>query len=66
MRFVQGLGAAIVVPPALSIVMNMFPEGAERNRALGAWGADVPIGAAARALAPRVVPETARHRAAAL
>jgi EmrB/QacA subfamily drug resistance transporter len=39
MRFLQGLGAAIVLPAALSIVMNMFPEGAERNKALGAWGA---------------------------
>ncbi len=39
MRCVQGLGAAIVLPAALSIVMNMFPEGAERNKALGAWGA---------------------------
>jgi EmrB/QacA subfamily drug resistance transporter len=39
MRAVQGLGAAIVVPAALSIVMNMFDEGAERNKALGLWGA---------------------------
>ena len=39
MRGVQGLGAAIVLPAALSIVMNMFPEGPERNKALGAWGA---------------------------
>src|SRR6202451_3680685 len=39
MRCVQGLGAAIVLPAALSIVMNMFPEGAERNKALGSWGA---------------------------
>ncbi len=38
MRGIQGLGAAIVLPAALSIVMNMFPEGAERNKALGAWG----------------------------
>jgi EmrB/QacA subfamily drug resistance transporter len=38
MRGVQGLGAAIVLPAALSIVMNIFPEGAERNKALGAWG----------------------------
>jgi EmrB/QacA subfamily drug resistance transporter len=38
MRGVQGLGAAIVLPAALSIVMNMFQEGAERNKALGAWG----------------------------
>src|SRR5262249_15534053 len=43
MRGVQGLGAAIVLPAALSIVMNMFPEGAERNEALGIWGG---IGAA--------------------
>jgi EmrB/QacA subfamily drug resistance transporter len=39
MRCVQGVGAAIVLPAALSIVMNMFPEGAERNKALGVWGA---------------------------
>jgi EmrB/QacA subfamily drug resistance transporter len=38
MRGVQGLGAAIVLPAALSIVMNMFKEGAERNKALGIWG----------------------------
>jgi EmrB/QacA subfamily drug resistance transporter len=86
MRCLEGLGAAIVLPAALSIVMNMFPEGAERNKALGAWGAigasgatvgvmagglltryvgweyifylNVPIGAAALALAPRIVPES--------
>jgi EmrB/QacA subfamily drug resistance transporter len=39
MRGIQGLGAAAVLPAALSIVMNMFPEGAERNKALGLWGA---------------------------
>ena len=38
MRGIQGLGAAVVVPAALSIVMNMFSEGAERNKALGIWG----------------------------
>jgi EmrB/QacA subfamily drug resistance transporter len=43
MRGAQGLGAAIVLPAALSIVMNMFSEGAERNKALGIWGG---IGAA--------------------
>jgi EmrB/QacA subfamily drug resistance transporter len=86
MRGLQGLGAAIVVPAALSIVMNMFPEGTERNKALGLWGAigavggsvgllagglltrfagweyifylNVPVGAVALALAPRVVPES--------
>jgi EmrB/QacA subfamily drug resistance transporter len=37
-RAVQGIGAAIMLPAALSIVMNMFQEGAERNKALGIWG----------------------------
>src|SRR5215468_10018311 len=86
MRGVQGLGAAVLLPAALSIVMNMFAEGAERNKALGIWGGiaatgatigllaggllvryagwpyifylNVPIGAAALALARRVVPES--------
>jgi len=39
LRGVQGLGAAIILPAALSIVMNIFAEGAERNKALGLWGA---------------------------
>src|SRR5690242_4000737 len=38
MRGIQGLGAALVLPAALSIVTNMFAEGAERNKALGIWG----------------------------
>ena len=51
MRFLQGLGAAIVLPAALSIVMNMFPEGAERNKALGVWGAVGASGATVGVLA---------------
>ena len=86
MRGLQGLGAALVLPAALSIVVNMFSEGAERNQALGIWGRvgalggtvgllaggiltgyagwqyifffNVPIGAAALILAPRLVPES--------
>lgn len=85
-RAVQGLGAAFMLPAALSIVMNMFAEGAERNKALGIWGGlgaggatvgviagglltryagwqyifylNVPIGAAALVLAPRIVPDS--------
>jgi MFS family permease len=38
MRGLQGLGAALVLPAALSIVTNMFAEGAERNKSLGIWG----------------------------
>ncbi|HTX46120.1 MAG TPA: DHA2 family efflux MFS transporter permease subunit, partial [Solirubrobacteraceae bacterium] len=45
MRAVQGLGAAIMMPAALSIVMNMFQEGAERNKALGIWGGLAAAGA---------------------
>jgi EmrB/QacA subfamily drug resistance transporter len=89
MRGLQGLGAAVVLPAALSIVMNLFAEGAERNKALGLWGGiaaaggtvgliagglltryvgwqyiffvNVPVGAAALLLAPRVVPESRLH-----
>ncbi len=38
-RAAQGLGAAIISPSALSIVTGLFQDGAERNKALGAWGA---------------------------
>ncbi len=37
-RAVQGLGAALVSPAALSIVTTTFAEGPERTRALGIWG----------------------------
>src|SRR5438132_5239344 len=45
-RAVQGLGGAIISPAALSIVMTSFEEGAERNKALGIWGALGGSGAA--------------------
>src|SRR5215472_12792388 len=45
LRGLQGFGAAVVLPAALSIVMNMFAEGAERNKALGLWGAIAASGA---------------------
>ena len=51
MRGMQGLGSAVVLPAALSIVMNMFPEGAERNKALGIWGAIGASGATVGVLA---------------
>src|SRR3954454_100363 len=84
-RGTQGLGAALVSPAALALVMTLFREGAERNRALGIWGAvagsggaagailggvltdvfawqavlyvNIPVGIAAVALAPRLLPE---------
>jgi EmrB/QacA subfamily drug resistance transporter len=38
-RAFQGVGAAIMTPTALSIITTIFEEGAERNKALGIWGA---------------------------
>jgi len=45
-RAVQGLGGAIISPAALSIVTTTFEEGADRNKALGVWGALGGSGAA--------------------
>ncbi|HSS73179.1 MAG TPA: MFS transporter [Gaiellaceae bacterium] len=45
-RAVQGLGAAILSPAALSIISTTFAEGSERNKALGIWGAMGGSGAA--------------------
>ena len=49
-RAVQGVGAAIISPAALSIVSTTFEEGADRNKALGIWGALGGSGAAAGVL----------------
>lgn len=38
-RAIQGIGGAIVLPAALSLLTTSFPEGRARNRALGVWGA---------------------------
>jgi EmrB/QacA subfamily drug resistance transporter len=54
-RAVQGLGAAIITPSALSIVTTTFEEGAERNKALGIWGALGGAGAAVGVLAGGVL-----------
>jgi EmrB/QacA subfamily drug resistance transporter len=86
-RALQGIGAAVMLPTSLSIVTGLFEEGAERNKALGIWGAlggtggtvglltgglitryigwesifylNVPVGALALALAPRLLPRGA-------
>jgi EmrB/QacA subfamily drug resistance transporter len=46
-RVVQGVAAATMTPTALSIVMTTFPEGAERNQALGIWGSTGAVGGTA-------------------
>jgi EmrB/QacA subfamily drug resistance transporter len=43
-RVVQGAGAAIVAPAALSLITTGFPEGAERTRAIGLYGTVSSIG----------------------
>jgi EmrB/QacA subfamily drug resistance transporter len=54
-RALQGLGAAIISPAALSIITTMFDEGPERNKALGIWGAIGGSGAAVGVLAGGVL-----------
>ena len=49
-RAAQGLGGAVVAPATLSILTTGFPEGRERNRALGYWGAMGAVGGASGAL----------------
>jgi EmrB/QacA subfamily drug resistance transporter len=46
-RVVQGIGAAIMTPTALSIIATTFPDGSERNKALGIWGGLGAVGATA-------------------
>ena len=43
-RLVQGAGAALVAPAALSLITTGFAEGPQRNRALGIYGATASVG----------------------
>jgi MFS family permease len=49
-RALQGLGGAIVSPATLSIITSSLPEGRERNRGVGMWGAVGGLGASSGAL----------------
>jgi EmrB/QacA subfamily drug resistance transporter len=47
-RIFQGVGAALIAPSALSIVMNLFSSNkSEMNKAMGIWGAAAPAGGTA-------------------
>ena len=46
-RAIQGIAAAVMTPTAMSLLMTTFPEGAERNKALGIWTATGAIGGTA-------------------
>ena len=43
-RFIQGVGAAALVPASLSLLTAIFAEGEERNRAIGVYGAMAALG----------------------
>ena len=43
-RFLQGAGGAALVPASLSLLTAVFPEGEERNRAIGVYGAMAAAG----------------------
>jgi EmrB/QacA subfamily drug resistance transporter len=56
-RALQGLGGALLSPAALSMVTELFEEGADRNKALGVWGAVAGSGGAAGVLLGGVLTE---------
>jgi len=61
-RAIQGLGAAVVAPTALSLITTTFPEGPRRNRAMGVYAAMSIGGAAVGLLAGGVLTTYASWR----
>ena len=61
-RALQGLGAALVSPAALSIVMTTFAEGRERTKALGIWSAIAAGGGAVGLILGGLLTETLSRR----
>jgi EmrB/QacA subfamily drug resistance transporter len=57
-RALQGFGGAIVSPATLSIITSALPEGPERNRGLGLWGAVGGLGASSGALLGGILTQT--------
>src|SRR5204862_3011468 len=46
-RLTQGLGAALMMPAALSLLTTLFKEGKDRAKALGVWGGVAGLASAA-------------------
>jgi EmrB/QacA subfamily drug resistance transporter len=61
-RLAQGAGAAMMLPAALSILTTTFREGADRVRALGAWGGMAGLGSAAGVLLGGVLTQSSSWR----
>jgi EmrB/QacA subfamily drug resistance transporter len=57
-RALQGLGGAILSPATLSIITSSLPEGPERNRGLGLWGAMGALGASSGVLLGGLLTQT--------
>ena len=55
-RAVMGLGAALMFPSTLSLLVNVFTERAERARAIGLWGATTGVGIATGPIVGRAIP----------
>ncbi len=62
-RVVQGVGAAVVLPAALSLITTSFPEGRQRTRALGLYGATASLGFVAGQVLGGVLVELTSWRA---
>ncbi|GAA1621601.1 MFS transporter [Nocardia ninae] len=56
-RIVQGAGAALMMPAALSLVTTSFKEGSDRHRALGVWGGMIGAASASGVLLGGVLTE---------
>jgi EmrB/QacA subfamily drug resistance transporter len=56
-RAVQGLGAAFVAPSALAMIIDLFPEGDRRERAISAWTGVAAVGGAAGLVLGGVIAE---------
>jgi EmrB/QacA subfamily drug resistance transporter len=61
-RLVQGIGAAMMVPAALSILTTTFSEGTDRHKALGAWGGIAGLASAVGVFLGGVLTEEANWR----
>ena len=55
-RALQGASAALLAPAALALLTQLFPEPADRTKALGIWGSVAGIGAVAGVLLAVILP----------
>ncbi|MEV4773258.1 MFS transporter [Micromonospora humida] len=61
-RGVQGVGGALMAPPALALIANLFPDAVRRGRALGTWSATAGVSAACGPLVGGVLVQAAGWR----